>query len=95
MLYIPHFWCNNINTICVHQLLELVHDGCLWLGVRILIDDMLIRRIIVLPYHGVNLANAFVEKSQEKKLAEMMKEEYGLISKSREFLISSINDSVV
>lgn len=70
----------------------LVHDGCVWLGTRIPIDDIMIIRIVVLPYQGVNIVDAFVEKYQEKKLAEMMKKEYNLIRKSRGFLINSIND---
>lgn len=42
MLYVPHFGRNNINTICMRQLLALVHDGCLWLRTPFPIDDMLI-----------------------------------------------------
>jgi len=42
MIYVPHFRRNNINTICVCQLLALVHDGFLWLKMLILINDMLI-----------------------------------------------------
>ena len=69
MLYVPHFGHININTICVHQILALVHDGCLWLGGKIPIDDMLIRRITMLPFQGMNLANEFVEKFQDKVVA--------------------------
>lgn len=43
MLYVPHFGNSIINAIYVHQLLALVHDGCLWLGEPIPIDEMLIK----------------------------------------------------
>jgi len=50
MLYVPHFRRRNINTICVCQLLTLVHDRALWLGERITINVMLIIQInVTLP----------------------------------------------
>jgi len=82
MLYVPHFGRSNINTICVRQLLELVHDRHFWLGDPILIDDMLIRRIIALLHQGANSNEAFVGKYQEKKLVDQMKNDYGIIKKS-------------
>jgi len=63
MLYVPHFKHNIINTICVHQLLSLVHDGCLWMGGPIPIDKILVHRIIVLPYQGTHPIDDFVGKS--------------------------------
>lgn len=50
MLWVPHFICNIINTIYVHQFLVLIHDRCLWLGGTIPIDDMLVHKITLLPY---------------------------------------------
>lgn len=56
MLWLSHFTCTNINTICMHHLLTLVHDGCLWLGEPILIIEMLIHQIIFLRYQGLDHA---------------------------------------
>lgn len=95
MLYVPYFSHNIINTIFVHHFLALVHDGCLWLGGPIPIDNMLIHRIIALPYQGANLAYAFVGKSQEKNLTDQMKSDFRLVNKSQGYLISSISNEVV
>lgn len=66
MLFLPHFHRSNISTQCVRQLLNLVHDGCLWLGEPIPITDMLIHIITKLPYKGADPAKEFVRKSIEK-----------------------------
>ncbi len=95
MLYVPHFGRRTINSICVCQLLALVHDECLWMGEPIPIDDMLIRRITVFPYQGMNFADAFVGKSLEKKLADQMKSDFRLIKKSRVYAISSITNEAI
>ncbi|MCY6524974.1 hypothetical protein, partial [Actinobacillus pleuropneumoniae] len=70
------------NTMFVHQLLALVHDGCLWLGEPIPIAYMLIRRITKLPYKGADLAKEFAGKSKEKEIMDKMTSEFGLIKKS-------------
>lgn len=31
LLWVHHYHCTTINKNCVHQLLTLVHNGCLWL----------------------------------------------------------------
>lgn len=95
MLYVPHFRWSNINTICVGQLLELVHDGHLWFGQVILIDDILIWRIIALPYQGANPNDVFVGKSQEKNLVDQMKNDYGIIKKYWGYNIISINNEAM
>lgn len=50
MLYVLHFGHSIINTIFLCQLLALVHDGCLWLGEPILINEMMIKHSTTLPY---------------------------------------------
>lgn len=82
LLLVPHYHHTPINTICVHQLLTLVHDGCLWIGEPIPIIDTLIHRITRLPYKGVNLAKEFGGKAGEKDLADKMKRDYSLLKKS-------------
>lgn len=67
--------------ICVHQLFTLVHDGCLWLGGPIPIIDMLIHRIMQLPYKSVKLAKEFGRKTGDKYLTERMKRDYDLLKK--------------
>ena len=95
MLYVPHFGCNNINTIYVRQLLALVHDDILWLGERVSIDAMLIRRITALPCKGLDPTKAFVGKDQDKKLTAKMKQDYGLTKGTGGYSISSIKDKIV
>lgn len=82
MLNVPHFGRSTSNTSCVQQLLISVHDGCLWLGKRILIDEMLIRRITGFPYQGKDPAEEFVGKKKDKAVAQTMKDKYKLMKKS-------------
>jgi len=56
---------------------------------------MLIHRIILLPYQGVDPMDDFVGKSQEKRLEDQMKRDFGLVKKSRNYAISSISDGAV
>ena len=95
MLYVLHFSRTTINTVCVQQLLTLVHDGCLWLGGPILIDDMLIQRITTLPYRGVSPEDDFLGNSLEKMLVDQMKSDFQLIKRSRAYAISLMRDEVV
>jgi hypothetical protein len=76
MLTVPHFGCNNINTICVCQLLTLVHDGALWLGERIPIDTMLIRRITVLPCAGADPTKCFCWQVSRKEACRPSEERF-------------------
>jgi len=81
LLWVTHYHRTPINTICVCQLLILVHDGFLWLGGPIPITDMLIHKITHLPYKGANPAKDFGGNNGEKDLAERMKRDYGLLKK--------------
>lgn len=76
-------------------MLALVHDGFLWLSTPIPINDLFIWRITTIPYQGVNPADAFVRKSHEKNLADEMKNDFGLVKKSRGYNISYVNDQAV
>jgi len=59
ILWVPHYHRTPINTICVRQILTLVHVGYLWLGGPIPITDMLIHIIMHLPYKGLNPTKEF------------------------------------
>lgn len=61
MLWVWHFSSNTIKMVFVHQLLTMVHDGCIWLGGPI--THMLIHCMTLLSYQGVDPLDAFVGKS--------------------------------
>ena len=69
-----------------------MHDGCLWLSEPIPIIDMLIHRIMKLPYKGADPAKEFGGKGGEKELVDRMKIEFGLSKKSGGYSIHSIQD---
>lgn len=92
LLWVPHYHRTPTNTICILQLLTLVHEGYLWLGGPIPITDMLIHRIIQLSYEGLNLTKEFGKKIGEKELAERMNKDYELVKKSCGYSILSISD---
>jgi len=63
MINVSQFGRSASITSFVQQLLTSIHDGCLWLGTRILIDEMLIKRITGLPHQGKDPTEAFVGKN--------------------------------
>jgi len=67
----------------------------MWLGTKIPVDDMLIRRIIVFHCQGANPVDAFFRKSQGNKLADQMKNNFGFVKKSWGYAISSSSDLTV
>ena len=68
----------------VKQLLALVHDENLWIGYqRIPINGELIHRIIGLPKEGPDPGIEFVGKHEDMKLAQHMKECFGLTKGKR------------
>lgn len=73
----------------------MVHDGSLFLGMRILIDEMPIKRIIALPHHGKDPVDGFVGKNKDKEMIQMMKDKFGLVNKSHGCQINSIEDQDV
>lgn len=95
MLNVPHFGISSSNTMCVRQLLVFIHDGHLWMGNKIPIDQMFIWRIIILPYQGQNPTKEFVGKDQDRVVAENMKKKYGLVKGNKGYDINSINDQTV
>ena len=79
MLNVPHFSCSTPVTVVVKQLLALVHDGHLWIGdERIPINGELVNRITGLPKEGPDPGIEFVGKHEDMKLAQHMKERFGL-----------------
>ena len=79
MLDVPHFGRSTQVTIVVKQLLELVHDNHLWIGdKRIHINGELIHRITGLPIAGPDPGTEFPSKHEDTKLAQSMKERFGL-----------------
>lgn len=81
--------------VCVHQLLTLVHDGILWLGQSIPVIEMLIHRITKLPHKGADPTKELAGKTREKQLDDRMKKEHGLVKKSHDYSILSIQGQVV
>ena len=73
MINVSHFGRTSINMVCVRKIIALVHSGYLWLGDRILINDILIKTIIVLPYQGRDPDEEFVGKIQDKAVTVNMK----------------------
>ena len=66
-------------TIVVKQLLALVHDEHLWIGdKKIPINGELIHRITTLPIAGPDPRTKFSSKHEDAKLAQSMKERFGL-----------------
>ena len=62
------------------QLLALVHDGHLWIGdKRIPINGELIHNITGLPKEGPDLGIEFPSKHEDTKLAQSMKDRFGLM----------------
>jgi hypothetical protein len=92
MLKVPHFGCNPTIAAVVRHLLLLVHDGYLWLGRKILIDTKLIWRIAHLSFEGPNPAIDFVGKQQDNKVADRMKECFGLVKGTCGYDVNSISN---
>ena len=60
--------------------MALIHDGHLWIGSqKIAIDGELIDRITGLLKEGPDPGIEFVEKHEDTKLAQHMKDRFGLI----------------
>ena len=79
MINVPHFGRSTQVTVVVKQLLVLVHDGNLWIGSqKIAIDGELIHRITGLSKEGPNPRIEFVSKKEDTKLAQHMKDRFGL-----------------
>ena len=79
MLNVPHFGHSTQVTIVVKKLLALVHDGNLWIGDRrIPITGELVHRITGLPKEGPDLGIEFMGKHEDTKLAQSMKDHFGL-----------------
>ena len=81
-------------TVVVKQLLVLVHDGHLWIGdKKIPINGELIQRITSLPRAGPNSATEFPSKHEDTKLAQTMKECFGLTKGKRGYHTSTIKEN--
>ena len=91
ILNVPHFGRSTQVTVVVKQLLALVHDGNLWIrDHRIPINGELIHRITVLPKEGPDLGIEFVSKHKDTKLAQSMKDQFGLTKGKRGYQTSTI-----
>jgi len=95
ILNVQNFNRSSSRTTCVRQLFMLVHDRQLWMEDKISIDQMLIWRIMRLPYQGRNPAEEFIRKDQDCALEESMKQKYGLMKGNRGYNINFISDQVV
>ena len=70
-----------------------MHDGYLWIGdKKILINGELIHRIIGLPMAGPDPGTEFPSKHEDMKLAQSMKECFGLTKGKRGYHTSVIQE---
>ena len=93
MLDIPHFGRRTQVTIMVKQLLALVHDGHLWIGdQQIPINAELIHKITGLSIAGPDPSTEFLSKHEDTKLAQSMKDRFGLTKGKRGYHTSTIED---
>ena len=91
MLNVPHFGHSTQVTVVVKQLLELVHDGHLWIGDQIIpINGELIHRITGLLKEGPDPGIEFVGKHEDMKLAQHMKDHFGLTKGKQGYQTSPI-----
>ena len=91
MLNVPHFGRIMQMTVVVKKLLVLVHDGHLWIGSqRITIDGELIHRITGLPMEGHDPGIEFIRKHEDTKLAQHMKDHFGLTKGKQGYQTSTI-----
>ena len=75
----------------VKQLLELVHDGYLWIGNwKIAINKELIHQITGLLKEGPDPSIEFMGKHEDAKLAQSMQECFGLMKRKRGYQTSTI-----
>lgn len=95
MLNVPHFGQSPFSKIYMQQILTLVLDGCIWLRMRIPIDEMFIKIITTLPYRGKDPIDEFMGKNKYKEIAQVMKEKFGLGKKFHRYEINSIEDQGV
>ena len=93
MLDVPHFGRGPHVTMVVKQLLALVHDGTLWIGdKKIPINGELIHRITGLPIAGPDPVTEFPSKHEDTKLAQTMKERFGLTKGKRGYHTFAIQE---
>jgi hypothetical protein len=69
LLDLPHFGRGHHATVCVKQLLAIMHGGDIWLDKLISIDVELITSITGLPSRGMDPTHFLDEKTREKALA--------------------------
>ena len=91
MLNVPHFGHSTQVTVVVKQLLALVHDGNLWIGSqKIAINGELIHRITGLPKEGPDPRIEFIGKHEDTKLAQHMKDRFGLTKGNQGYQTTTI-----
>jgi hypothetical protein len=88
----PKFWQKCIINICVNLLLICVHEGFLYLENIVSIDTQLVVKITGLSSAGECPLPLFMDKTQEKALAERMKEKYGTHRAVHGLDVARIND---
>ena len=91
LVRIPHFGRSPEVNVVVKLLLTRVHGGYLWMDSRISIDHHLIWRIQRLSKAGLDPSTTFMDKTNEKKLAEQIKE-FNLVMLGRGYDVESIED---
>jgi hypothetical protein len=76
-LDISHFRCGKNVGLCIKQLLSWVHGGILWMDRLVQIDVALIAKTTGLPTIGAQPYEYLDNKAHEKKIVELVKEQFG------------------
>lgn len=78
LLHILHFTRNPELNVGVKVLLSCVHNGYLWLDLKIDVNMDIIHRITGLSKVGMDLASHFVNKNLDRKLSAKLTKEFNL-----------------
>lgn len=89
---IPHFGRSPKVNFVVRLLLTRMHGGYMWMDSKISLDPHLIWRIMKLRKKGKDPTTVFVDKTQDKQLAEKLNKKFGLKKKGHGYDIDSISD---
>jgi hypothetical protein len=95
LLDIPHLGrCQHVNNY-VKKLMEVTHEGYMWLEQIISIDVDLIAYITRIPSRGDAPSQFLEDKMKEKALDEEIKNKYGTKRGSCLIIIKHISDAVI
>ena len=95
IINMPHFgWLDKANA-CAKQLLVCFHGRTLWLDIPIAVIVDLISEITVFPKAREDPSQYLRGRDNDKKLAQQLKERYGLKRDGHTYRIDNINERAV